>query len=176
MKINNKNFNLFISKNEIDIIVKQISDIINIDYYNKNPIFIIVLKGSLFFASDLLRYINFNCEIDTISAKSYGNQMVSSGTTEISNANINIAGRHILIIEDIVETGNTLVTLLQYLNSFKPLSVEIVTLLSKPSCRKVDINVKYIGLSIPADFVVGYGMDYAEYGRNLPDIYTISKE
>ena len=171
--INEKVFGIFIDRTQIRASVRKLALEINKDYADKKPLFVIVLKGSIFFASDLLRMIKLPCDIETISAKSYGKKMKSSGFVELCDKKLDVKGRDVIIIEDIADTGLTLKTLVEVLNQQKPASIEAVAFLSKPSQRKVEVNVKYIGIEILPDFVVGYGLDYAEQGRQLPDIYKL---
>jgi hypoxanthine phosphoribosyltransferase len=175
VNINGKKFRLYISDKEIQKKVKEMAQRIQNDYKGKKPFFLIVLKGSIFFASDLLRKIDMECEIETISTKSYGLGMESSGKVEVSITNLDIAGKDVLVIEDIIDTGYTLKALFEVLEKMKPASLEAVTFLSKPAQRKVKFIPKYAGIEIDPEFVIGYGLDYAEQGRNLPEIYILSK-
>lgn len=173
IKINNKKFVKFLSNKEIQIKVSEIAKKIDEDFKDKNPVILVVLTGSIFFATDLLKDISYDCNIQLISAKSYGDKMESSGKVKIDKHNLNIRDRNVLIIEDIVDTGITLNSILNNLRKMKPLSIKTATLLSKPSKRIVTVDVEYTGFEISDKFVVGYGMDYAEYGRNLQDIYVL---
>jgi len=173
MLIHDKNFEIFISEKEIRLAVLRLADTINFDYSGKELVLIVILKGAFIFAADLIRLLQFHSRIELLSAKSYGKEMTSSGIVELSIPDLDIEGKHVLIIEDIVDTGLTLLSITTALEQHSPLSIEITTLISKPIMRKVDIKVKYIGIEIPPVFIVGYGLDYAEYGRNLPDIYAI---
>lgn len=172
--INGKVFRKFLSDDEISKIVSEIANKINNDLCGKNPIFLLVLNGSIFFGSDLLRKITLDCTIKTISAKSYGNEMKSSGKVNIEGLNLDIKDKDIVIVEDIVDSGLTINALLEALNVFNPSSIKVVTLLNKPSRRKLNIKIDYVGMEIPDKFVIGYGLDYAEKGRNLPDIYALN--
>ncbi|MBS1536512.1 MAG: hypoxanthine phosphoribosyltransferase [Bacteroidetes bacterium] len=174
MQIHDKNFEIFITADEIQSTIKKLAGLINLDYSDKELVLVIILKGAFIFAADLVRSLNFQSQIELLSAKSYGKEITSSGNVEISLPNLNIKGKHVLIIEDIVDTGLTLSSVKSALNKFGPLSIEITTLISKPAMRKIEIDVKYIGIEIPPVFIVGFGLDYAEHGRNLPDIYAIT--
>ncbi len=174
IEINGKTFGKFIDRSEIQRIVTLLADRLNEDYRDKDPIFLIVLKGSVFFGSDLLRHITINCEMDTIRARSYGDSMTSSGIVRLDNLSFNCEGRHVVIIEDIVDTGLTLEAMYKKLLKLNPASVAAVTMLSKPAQRKVKVEVQYIGMEIEPVFVIGYGLDYAERGRHLPDIYRLT--
>ncbi len=166
-------FKKFIASEDILKIINDIASRINKDYADRKPLFLIVLKGSVFFAADLLKKISVDCEIDTIAAKSYGRNIESSGTVHLSELSENLSGKDIIIIEDIVDTGLTLQSLIEKLTEQRINSLETVSLLVKPAKLKSRVPVKYTGMEIPPDFIVGYGMDYAEAGRNLPDIYRL---
>lgn len=174
--INDKKFKIFISKEEISQIVNNLAAKITNDYQNKEIIFVLTLKGSLFFAADLIRQIPLDCSIEVISAKSYGSEMETSGNVKIVNLLPEIENKHVLIIEDIVDSGLTIQTLFDKISISKPASLSAVTLLSKPSMRKVEVDVQYVGKDIPPEFVIGYGLDFDEKGRQLPDIYVLDSE
>lgn len=136
-----------------------------------------VLKGSVIFVSDLVRNISIPCEIDFMSVSSYGASSESSGVVRIlKDLDQDIEGKNVIIAEDIIDSGITLDYLVDFLKARKPKSIEIVTLLSKPARRKVDINVKYIGFEVPDEFLVGYGLDYANRYRNLPFVGILKRE
>jgi hypoxanthine phosphoribosyltransferase len=172
--VNGKRFKKFISKTQIEENVDKLANKINEDYNGKKVLFIVVLKGSIFFASDLLRKMLIDCEIETVRASSYGKEMKNS-ELRLCVDNIEISGQNIIIIEDIVDTGNTLKELMDKLSLLNPASLEAVAFLSKPDNKKVDVRVKYIGMEIPPAFVIGYGLDYAEDGRHLPEIYSLDE-
>ncbi|ROL62288.1 hypoxanthine phosphoribosyltransferase [Bacteroidetes/Chlorobi group bacterium ChocPot_Mid] len=174
-EIRNVRFKKYISKEIINQEVQKIANRINNDYAGQKVLFIVVLKGSIFFASDLLRKIELDCEIETVRASSYGDEMINS-KLRLSIENINMFNKNIIIVEDIVDTGNTLSELVKRIQSEKPKSVEIVTFLSKPEKREKPLDIKYVGIEIAPYFVIGYGLDYAEQGRNLPDIYILDEE
>jgi hypoxanthine phosphoribosyltransferase len=170
-----RTFSLLISPEEIKQKVEEIAEMLNMDYTDKKPLFLVILKGAVFFASDLLRKFNYPCDIEFIKIKSYGSEMQSSGKVDISDYKNIYNNRDVVIIEDIVDAGYTLSKLIEIINRDSPSSIEIVTFLSKPTNRKIQVNVKYIGFEIPGLFVVGYGMDWDEQGRNLPAIYSIKE-
>ena len=174
-EILNVRFKKYISSDRINNEVQKFADRINKDYSGQKVLFIVVLKGSIFFASDLLRKIEVECEVETVRASSYGNEMINS-KLRLSIENIDVFNKHILIVEDIVDTGNTLFELVKRIKSENPKSVEIVTFLSKPHNRQQPIENKYVGIEIAPYFVIGYGMEYAEQGRNLADIYILEDE
>lgn len=168
---------ILFSEEEILNKVKELGTKISEDYKGKDLLVVGVLKGSVLFASDLLKQITIPCEIDFMAVSSYGNSTESSGVVRIlKDLDHSIEGKDILIVEDIVDSGVTLSYLSKYLNTRKANSIEIVTLLNKPSRRKADINVKYIGFEVPDEFIVGYGIDYAEKYRNMPFIGTLKPE
>lgn len=169
--IHNDIKSILISEEEIQELVNELGERINKDYEGKEIIFAVILKGSLVFAADLMRRLTMPVKLDFIQASSYGESSVSSGIINIKKDLDNvISGKHVLIIEDIIDSGNTLAKLKQVLLERDPASVKICTLLSKPSRREMDVEVEYIGKDIPDDFVVGYGLDFNERYRNLPYI------
>ena len=165
------------SAEEIKTRVAELGKILTEDYKNKNPLLICPLKGSIMFFSDIVREIKIPCEIDFITVSSYNSNTVSSGEIKIlKDLTENINGRHVLIIEDIIDTGLTLYNLKKMLSSRNPESLKICTLLDKPSRRIADIKGDYCGFVIPDKFVVGYGMDLNEKYRNLPFIGIYESE
>lgn len=165
------------SAEEIKTRVAELGKILTEDYKNKNPLLICPLKGSIMFFSDIVREIKIPCEIDFITVSSYNSNTVSSGEIKIlKDLTENINGRHVLIIEDIIDTGLTLYNLKKMLSSRNPESLKICALLDKPSRRIADIKGDYCGFVIPDKFVVGYGMDLNEKYRNLPFIGIYESE
>ena len=148
-------------------LAKKISD----DYRGKRLIMVCVLTGAMVFFADLIRQIDIPVEVDTIVASSYGAGMTTSGSVRISkDIKYDISGKHVILVEDIIDTGVTLKTLTKMLATRAPESLKVCSLLDKPSRRKVDFEGDYVGFKIPDEFVVGYGLDYAEKYRNLPEI------
>lgn len=165
------------SEEKIMETVKEMAKNISRDYEGKNLLVVGVLKGSVIFAADLIKNITIPCEIDFMAVSSYGNSSETSGVVRIlKDLDHSIEGKDLLIVEDIVDSGITLSYLLQYLKTRKANSVEIVTLLTKPARRKVELEVKYAGLEVPDEFLVGYGLDFAEKYRNLPYIGILKEE
>lgn len=165
------------SAEEIKTRVAELGKILTEDYKNKNPLLICPLKGSIMFFSDIVREIKIPCEIDFMTVSSYNSNTVSSGEIKIlKDLTENINGRHVLIIEDIIDTGLTLYNLKKMLSSRNPESLKICTILDKPSRRIADIKGDYCGFVIPDKFVVGYGMDLNEKYRNLPFIGIYESE
>ena len=147
------------------------------DYRDKNPLLICILKGGLMFLADLMRHIQLPLEIDFMAVSSYGDSTESSGVVRIlMDLERNIQGRHVLIVEDIIDTGRTLNYIMENLRTRGPASVKVCTLLNKPARRELDIPVDYVGFDIPDEFVVGYGLDYGEIYRNLPFLGVLKPE
>ena len=162
---------ILISEEEITEATQQIADRINKDYEGKEILLVVILKGSLVFASDLMRKLNCKLKLDFMQASSYGASTVSSGIINIKKDLENdAAGKHLLIVEDIVDSGNTLAALKQELLTRNPASLKICTLLNKPDRRVTPVDIDYSGIDIPDEFVVGYGLDFNENYRNLPYI------
>ena len=159
------------SEEELDRRVSEIAAEINRDYAGKEPMLISVLRGSFVFMADLIRKIEVPCTVDFMSVSSYGRGTTSSGQVQITkDLSDDIEGKDIIVVEDILDSGNTLSYLLQLLQARKPASMKLCTLLDKPDRRVKEVHVDYTGFTIPDEFVVGYGLDYAERYRNLPYI------
>ncbi len=151
--------------------VRELGEQISADYLDKDLVVVCVLRGSFIFVSDLVRSIKIPLAVDFISISSYGSGTTSSGVVRfLKDLDEEISGRHVLVVEDIIDTGTTLKYLLENLQTRKPASIKVCTLLSKPERRKVEIAIDYNGFVVPDHFVVGYGLDYAEKYRNLPYI------
>lgn len=157
--------------------VKEIAAELNRDYNGEEVIFVGVLKGSLPFYADLVRHVNFPVTFDMVCASSYGASAVSSGTLNIKlDSGVSFENKHVLIVEDILDTGNTLYNLMAHFENKNPKSMKLCCLLDKPSRRLRDIEADYCGFQIPDEFVVGYGLDYAEKYRELPYIGVLKSE
>jgi hypoxanthine phosphoribosyltransferase len=166
---------VLVASGEIEAKVRELGERITEDYRGEKPLLVGILRGAVVVLSDLMRRIELPCEIDFMEVSSYGADTASSGVVRIlKDLRENILGRHVLIVEDIVDTGLTLSYLRRSLLLRKPASLEICALLTKPSRRRVELDVKYVGFEVPDEFVVGYGIDYAGSYRNLPDIYVMS--
>lgn len=161
---------------QIEEIVNGLAKRITNDYQSKKLCLLCVLKGSLVFCADLMRKLDIPLEIICVSASSYKNSTITSGNVEISKLSENIEGYDVLIIEDILDTGNTLSNMVKYLKTQNPASIAICTMLDKPARRKVDIEGDYVGAVIPDEFVVGYGLDYDQKYRHLPYIGVLKPE
>lgn len=157
--------------------VKEMVEEISKDYCGKDLLVVGILKGSVVFTSDLIKNISIPCEIDFMAVSSYGNSTQTSGVVRIlKDLDSDIENKHVLIVEDIVDTGTTLSYLLEYLKARKAASIEIVALLDKEARRTSNISSKYKGFDVPDEFIVGYGIDYAEKYRNLPFIGALKEE
>ena len=168
---------ILFTEDEIDARVKELGAGITLDYAGKSPLLIGVLKGCFVFLADISRYIELDCEIRFLTASSYGFASVTSGKVKIDkDIDFEIEGRDVLIIEDILDSGVTLNALRKYVLDRKPASIKICTLLDKPTRRQVSIAADYIGFECPNEFVVGYGLDYAERYRNLPYVAVLKPE
>jgi hypoxanthine phosphoribosyltransferase len=149
--------------------IHELGEEITADYAGREVLLVGVLKGAVFFMADLMRSIGVSCEIDFMAISSYGASTDSSGVVRIlKDLDINIEGRHVLVIEDIIDSGLTLSYLIRNLESREPASLEVCALLTKPERREIDVDVRYTGFEIPNKFVIGYGLDFAERYRNLP--------
>ena len=173
IKIHDKVFRTSYSEAEILQHVKAVADRLNKDMEGKNPLFLAVLNGSFIFAADLMRMITIPCEISFVKLASYQGTLTTGKVKEVIGINEDITGRTVVIIEDIVESGLTMKRMNDTLGTRNPESVHICTLLLKPEKLEVDLNVEYAAMEIPNDFIVGYGLDYNQQGRNLREIYTL---
>lgn len=170
-------FKLYLSKEVIDKRIAELGESINMDYAGKKPIFIGILNGSFIFLSDLMRHVSIPCEVDFIKLSSYGDEKVSSGNiTERKELDANIEGRHVILVEDIVDTGLSLNYMLYKVKEKKPASVSVVSLLHKFEVTKYDVKLDYVGFRIQNLFVLGYGLDYSQEGRNLAQIYILDED
>jgi hypoxanthine phosphoribosyltransferase len=162
---------ILITKEKLQAGVRRLGRKIASDYDGKDPVFIGILKGSFIFMADLIRAADIECEVDFMGVASYGSTKRSTGVVRLlKDINVNVRGRHVLIVEDIVDSGLTGNYIMKYLQLRMPKTVEFVTLLDKKTARKVDLSIKYVGFDIPEVFVVGYGLDYNEKYRQLPYI------
>lgn len=173
VKIKDKEFETSIPESVILEKVKAVAQRINKDMADKNPLFLAVLNGSFIFAADLMREITIPCEISFVKLASYQGTTSTGKIHEVIGINEDLSGRTVVIVEDIVDTGLTMKQMIESLGTRKPASIHICTLLLKPDKLKVDLNVEYAAMEIPNDFIVGYGLDYDQQGRNLRDIYTL---
>ncbi|MCX7614785.1 MAG: hypoxanthine phosphoribosyltransferase [Clostridiales bacterium] len=168
---------VLLSEEQIAKVVKKIAEEISRDYKDKNPLIISVLKGSFVFMADLVRQIKIPCAIDFMSISSYGKGTKTSGEVKINkDLDTKIENRHLIVVEDILDSGLTLSYILDMFKARGPASVKLCTLLDKPDRRKIPVKIDYNGFTIPDEFVVGYGLDYDEKYRNLPYIGILKPE
>ena len=173
IQIKDKQFTVSIKEQDIQKEVIRVANEINRDLADKNPLFLSVLNGSFMFTADLLKHITIPTEISYVKLASYQGVTSTGVIKEVIGLNEDIAGRTVVIVEDIVDTGLTMQRLLETLGTRNPESIHIASLLVKPEKLKVDLNIEYVAMEIPNDFIVGYGLDYDGFGRNYPDIYTV---
>ena len=176
VKILDKTFETSIPEAEIKRRVKAVAEQISRDMEGKNPLLLAVLNGAFVFAADLMRELTIPCEISFVKLASYQGTTSTGKVKEVIGINENLAGRTVIIVEDIVESGATMKQMIESLGTRNPASVHICTLLLKPDRLKVDLDIDYAAFRIPNDFIVGYGLDYDQQGRQLPDIYTLKGE
>lgn len=173
VRVRDKSFSQFIPAEKIKAEVCNVAERINADFKDRNPLFICVLNGAFRFAGDLLSRIDIDCEITFVRLQSYNGTSSSGKVKTISGLNKDISGRHVIIVEDIVDTGLTARNLYEQLERHNPESIHISTLLFKPGAYRENIPIDYIALEVPNAFLIGYGLDYCESGRNLNDLYTV---
>lgn len=172
--MDDRNFTKYLTRHEIEAAVISIANRINADYDGKKVVLVGVLKGAILFIADLIRHLRVDADVEFVRLSSYGKARTSSGTvTILKDIGTDIRDKHVLIIEEIIDSGRTLKFLYERLKQSGPASVEIVTLLDKASKRVVDVPVKYVGRNIDDQFLIGYGLDLEEKARNLPDIYYL---
>lgn len=174
--VHDKRFELFIAQKEIFKQVEFLGDVISNDYKDKKPLFLGVLNGAFMFASDLMKAVEIPAEISFIKVASYQGMESQGQIKELLGLNVEVKDRHVLVVEDIVDSGLTMEGIINNLKEKGAASIEVVSLLVKPECLKRDIHVKYTGFEIPEKFVVGYGLDYDGLGRNLKDIYQLKQD
>ena len=176
IQIKDKKFFLSIPEEEILAAVRKVAEAINRDIADKNPLFICVLNGAFMFAGDLMKHVNIPCEITFIKLSSYEGLYTTGVVKEIIGLNESVVGRNVVVVEDIVDTGITMERILNSLKAKGANEIRVATFLQKPDALQRDIQVDYVAMKIPNEFIVGYGLDYDGYGRNLKDIYTVVSE
>jgi hypoxanthine phosphoribosyltransferase len=167
---------VLVSRAELESTVSKLAAAVTRDYHDKSPLLLGILKGVFVFMSDLVRQLDFPLEIEFVRLSSYGSGRETSGKVKMEQGlELNIEGRHVLVVEDIIDTGITLGFLLDYLKKKKPASLKLCALLDKPARRRVPVKIDYLGLTMPDKFLVGYGLDCGEKYRNLPDICVMEE-
>jgi hypoxanthine phosphoribosyltransferase len=176
VRLNDRTFRLYKSESEILSAIRHIANQINDDYIGKRPLLVPILNGSFMFASDLMKELKLDCELSFVKAVSYQGTSSSGKLATLIGLNQSLEGRHVIVIEDIIDTGHTLAKVLPLFKEQKPASLKIAALLMKPDALQTAITVDYVGMEIPNEFIVGYGLDYDGLGRNLRDIYQVVPE
>lgn len=173
VEVNGKRFKVSVTADVIQARVAEVASQMNADLAGKDVVFLCILNGSFMFAADLLRGIDMPCKISFVKFTSYEGDHSTGNVRELIGLNENLKGKTVVIVEDIVDTGKTMVDLLDYLKQFDPAEVKIATLMFKPGKCHEKLAINYFGFSIPDDFIIGYGLDYDGLGRNLKDIYKV---
>lgn len=176
IKLHDKKFRIFIPSEKIQQSIAEVARQLNDNYKDKEkPLFLSVLNGSFMFTADLLKNIDFQCEISFIKLSSYSGTSTTGEVNEVLGLSSSVQGREVIILEDIVDTGNTVVELHNILKKRGASAIKICTLLLKPDAYKKELPIDYVALKIPNDFIVGYGLDYNQLGRQYKDIYTLDQ-
>lgn len=176
IKLHDKKFRIMIPAEKIDEAVAAVARRINADYCGKEtPLFVGVLNGSFMFMSDLIKKIEFNNELSFVKLSSYEGTASSGCVKSLIGLNNSIEGRHVIIVEDIVDTGESIEHMVRELQAHKPASVEVCTLFFKPGSYRKELPIKYRAMEIGNEFIVGYGLDYNQLGRSLKDIYVVTE-
>lgn len=173
IKVLDKEFAPYISQVEIESEIRRIATQINRDMQDKNPLFLVMLNGAFMFAAELLKNIEIDCETSFVKYSTYDGTQSTCEAKELIGLNSSLKGRNIVIVEDIIDSGFTMSCLIQKLQSMEVASIKIATMLFKPEAFKFDYKIDYIGMNIGNEFIVGYGLDYNEHGRNYPLIYQV---
>lgn len=170
--VNGQEFRVYLTYEEIQQRIRQIGNELSKNFHDKKPIFIGILNGSYIFLADLMRYVSIPCEVDFLKLSSYGDEKVSSGEVrELKDIDAEVKGRHVILVEDIIDTGLSMNYLVNKIKQMEPASLTVVTLLHKAEATVHDVQIDYVAFRVPNLFVIGYGLDYAQEGRNLAQIY-----
>jgi len=175
IKVLDKEFKISIPSDIIQKRIQELADDISFDMKDKDPVFIAILNGSFMFAADLFKKLSIDAQITFLKLASYQGTSTSGTVKQLIGLNQELKNQNVVILEDIVDTGITLDTIMRQLSGYQPASVSVATLLYKPEACKKDIPLNYVGFSIPCEFIIGYGLDYNGYGRKYKDIYTLVK-
>ncbi|MCR4994676.1 MAG: hypoxanthine phosphoribosyltransferase [Bacteroidales bacterium] len=176
LQVKDKTFAISIPAEELQKEVQRVAAEINRDMEGKEPLFLPVLNGAFIFAADLLREITVPCEVCFIKLASYAGTQTTGTVREVIGLATDITNRHVVIVEDIIDSGLTMAHMIETLTAHNPASISVCSCLVKPDALKVDVDIKYRCKNIPNDFIVGYGLDYDGFGRNTKDIYTLCEE
>lgn len=171
--LHDKQFRKYITSAKIQKAISVLAKKINADYKNECPVFVSVLNGSFMFTADLLKKVKINCEVSFVKVASYSGAQSTGNVNTLIGLTNNLKGRSVIVLEDIVDSGNTIVKLMRELKKQKPKNIHVATLFFKPEAYQGTIPPDYIGIKVPNDFIVGYGLDYDQLGRNLSDIYIL---
>lgn len=175
IQLHDKKFEVFISGEEINFAIENMAKQIEADFFDDIPVFIGVLNGSFMVVSDLLKKYSHNCEVSFVKVASYQGTQTTHSIKELIGINQDLEGRSVIIVEDIVDTGNTIEELKKMLKKHNVKHFKVATLFFKPEAYKKEIKLDYVGIRIPNKFIVGYGLDYDGLGRNLKDVYQLSE-
>lgn len=175
VKVKDKSFRTFIPEAEIQAKVKAVAERLNHDMEGKDPVFLAVLNGAFIFAADLIRNITIPCEISFVKLSSYSGTNTTGKVKKVLGLSTDIEGRNVVIVEDIVDTGITMKNMIAELKTHNPASIHVCTLLVKPGKLQEKLDIEYPAMEIPNDFILGYGLDYDQLGRNLKDIYVLDE-
>ena len=173
VKVLDKDFSLYIPQEKIENAIQTVADQLNKDMADKNPLFLVVLNGAFMFASELFKRLNIPCEISFVKLSSYAGTETTNVVRELIGLDHPLDDRHVVVVEDIVDTGHTMKYTLEKLRHLRAADVRIATLFFKPNSFQYDYPINYKAMDIGNEFIVGYGLDYNQQGRNLPDIYKV---
>ncbi len=173
IKVQDKEFAIYIHQDKIEASIRKVAADINRDMKDKKPLFLVVLNGAFMFAAELLKHITIECEISFVKLSSYSGTSSTSVVRELIGLDHSLSGRNIILVEDIVDSGLTMLFTVDKLKKLEANEVKIATMLFKPNAFQYDFPIDYVAIEIPNDFIIGYGLDYNEYARNLPHIYKI---
>ncbi|MES2389663.1 MAG: hypoxanthine phosphoribosyltransferase [Bacteroidota bacterium] len=174
IQVKDRHFEVMVSAEQLQKDIAVLAARINEDYAGKEPLFVAVLNGAFMFTADLLKMVTIPCEVTFVKVASYEGMSSTGQVEEILGLEADLTNRHIIILEDIVDTGLTMTELLRNLRDFRPASVEVATLLLKPECLKFPLSIKYVAREIPNIFVLGFGLDYDGFGRNTRELYCLA--
>lgn len=175
IRLHDKNFSLYLTRQQIELAIDEVAQRLNKDLKGKKPVFLVVLNGAFMFAADVIRQFEGECEVCFVKLSSYSGTLTTTRVREIIGLDMEVKDRLVVVIEDIIDTGITMDNMQKKLVGLGARDVRIATLLFKPGAFRKKFKIDYVGIEIPNDFIVGFGLDYDGLGRNLPDIYKIIK-